>query len=448
MRILEALQAALSGEACEPLERPWSGWLAIVLCRQRERQRWLLTMHRVVLKGEEEEGLLPGHPGWAFRYHGSGLLLSGPSDERLDVDFQHGDLTGASIDPYFFTHRLLSLADPGLPERRLKGWLCGREPLLIAALDELIEHGVIEHREDSRHVFVLAPELERLSEALARVAFEVPQVAAAWSRRLGEPGEKADPGGSKAFQSWALGLVWGGRNARLLKDLIPVVDHADLTQVALKVLEGPVESGTGRAIEALTALKAVPGSQAVALATRMDPALHNPFSACRLARWLLKADLHVDVAISLILRFSAQRKSPGFRGNPFDSEYAFLALEFLPEHAPPLIKQALLSRVPNSYEKMAAYLSWIEEPWAQELLLTAARESSDDTQRRFLVGCLQYTPIESVAEAARGLLPPDPEFPPEQPGYTFEQVQFLNLRQLVEARRARALGEVRRLRPH
>ena len=443
--VIDALQAALLGQACEPLENPWSGWLALVLCRQRERQRWLLKMHREVLKDEEEDGPLPGHPGWTFRYHGSGLLLSGPGDEYLDVDFQHGDLTGASIDPYFFTHRLLSLADPGLPERRLRTWLCASEPLLIAALGALLQNGVIEHREDSGHVFLLAPELEQICEALDRVAFEETEVAAEWSRRLGD---EADPGSSQAFQSWALGLVRGGKNARLLKDLISVVDNAALTEVALKVLEGPIQAGTGRAIEALMALKEAPGSQAIALAARMDPTLHNPFSACRLARWCLATGLHLEMAQDLIQRFARQRRSPGFKGNPFDSEYAFLALEFFPEHAPALVKQALRSEVPNAFEKMAAYLSWIEEPWAQELLLTAARETEQDTQRRFLVGCLQYSNTASVADTARGLLPPDPEFPPEQPGYTFEQIQFLNLRQLVERRRDRALETFRRLQPH
>lgn len=442
-RIIEALQAALQGQACEPLENPWSGWLALVLCRQRERQRWLLKMHREVLKDEEEDGTLPGHPDWTFRYHGSGLLLSGPGHERLDVDFQHGDLTGASIDPYFFTHRVLSLSEAGLPERRLKNWVCGSEPLLIAALDELLNMGLIQHRPDSRHVFVLGPQLDGPCARLDEVDFEAPEVAADWSHRLGDVVEH--PGDSQAFQDWALALVRGGKNAGLLKDLVSVVDDGALTHVALGVLEGPVEAGTGRAIEALTALKAVPGSQAIALAARMDPTLHNPFSACRLARWCLATGLHVEMAQDLILRFSAQRKSPGFRGNPFDSEYAFLALEFLPEHAPALIKQALRSRVPSSFERMAAYLSWIEEPWAQELLLTAARESSDDAQRRFLVGCLQYSETESVAEAARALLPADPEFPPEQPGYTFEQIQFLNLKQLVVGARARALVTVRRL---
>jgi hypothetical protein len=243
-------------------------------------------------------------------------------------------------------------------------------------------------------------------------------------------------------------LVKDGKKAALLKDLVGRVDNEALVSVARRLLKAPVDSGVGRAIEALNALGETPGSEALVLAARMDPVVHNPYSATRLARWWLESGVEVDAARLLVLRFAAQRKSPGFHGNPFDYEYALLALEFFPADATNLVAQALSSTTPNAFEQMAAYLSWVDDDWARGLLLQAAQETQDNTKRRFFVGCLQYSACESTAAQALALLPPPPEFPPQQPGYTREQVQFLNLRQLVERRRAQALVKYRLLHPH
>lgn len=389
-------------------------------------------------------GELPGHPGWRFHYHGSGLLLSGPDNEQLDVDFHHVDLDGASIDPYFFTHRVLRLGRPGVPEARLRAWLCESEALLNTALDSLRQVGLLVHRPDSKRVFLLSAELADLWEAVAAVDFEVPGVAAAWAGRFGETSEGPTPTTSPAFQVWASGLA--ETTPRVLRDLVPAVDPAALTRAALAALKGPVGAGTGCAIEALETLGATPGPEALAFATRLDPAQHNPYSACCLARWCLASGVYRQTALALIQRFSAQRKSPGFLGNPFDYEYALLTMEFAPERAGPLIQQALYAQTPSAYTSMAAFLSWVQAPWAHEALLGAAR-AREATPRRFLVGCLQHGP-EDVAQAARALLPPPPAFPEGQPGITYEQLQYLNLRDEVANARARVEQDHRRVHPH
>ncbi|MED5372866.1 MAG: hypothetical protein VX899_17740 [Myxococcota bacterium] len=435
--LLEALRAGLEGRSGS-LKHPWLGWLLLCLCRQRERQRWLMQVRKTHLVDiDEDHGEVPGLPDWSYQFHGVGLLLSGPGREHIDVDFHVGDPDGRTVDPYFFTRRVLALDPPELPERRLRAWL-DSSALLVAGLQELREMGLIGHPK-SRHLFELEASLGELWGELAASGSE------GWDAAFGENGGdwvRAE------FGRWSLSLVRRDRSrAQILGDLVGRVDPVALAACAREIYVGPVDAGTGRAIEALMALGEVPGEAELALAARLDPAQHNPFTACRLARWCLSAEVHTGLAVRFITDFAACRRSPGFRGNPFDDEYAFLALEFRPELAPALVAQALRSGTPSSTHRMGALLSLLQEPWCAEALLQAARESQEGSRTRYLVACLQHFEDPVVLAESISLMPAPPQFREGEVGYTGEQVAFLNLRGEVERSRRSVEAVFRRLRP-
>ncbi|MEL6341945.1 MAG: hypothetical protein AAFV53_02355 [Myxococcota bacterium] len=444
--VISTLNAALAGEPATPLTRPWFGWLAVALCRQRLRQRWLMSIAPTVLDGSSSAGTVPGWPDWEYRFHGRGLLLCGPGNERLDVDFHPGDEDGATIDPYFFIHRVRSLSRPALPEQRLCAWMVSSTDLLMAALDTFRASGLIGHPSSS-HVFRLSEPLEALCDSIGQVTFP-PDRCQDWARRFGDDLSAEAPGRSAPFRSWVVGLLQDRKRAAVLKDLVGFVDGAALIEAGRRILAGPVDAAMGQSIEGLQAAGAMPDDDVPRLARRMDPAVHNPYAPCRLARWCLTSGVWREVSVDLIQRFAAQRQIKGFRGNPFDHDYALIALEFIPEMAPPLIAQALRSKTPLCFKFMAAYLSIVDEPWSTALLLAAAEESSEPVRTRFLVGCLQHVSDEQAVKRARAILPPPPDFSGETPGYSFEQVQFLNLREGVADQRRRAMETYRRLHPH
>ena len=85
--LLDALRAGMEGRSGS-LKHPWLGWLLLCLCRQRERQRWLMQVRKTHLVDiDEDHGEVPGLPDWSYEFHGVGLLLSGPGHEHIDVDF-------------------------------------------------------------------------------------------------------------------------------------------------------------------------------------------------------------------------------------------------------------------------------------------------------------------------------------------------------------------------
>ncbi|MFP2931563.1 DUF6896 domain-containing protein, partial [Pyxidicoccus sp. 3LG] len=141
------------------------GWLLLCLLRQVSRQRWVLRMLRERITGrglDEDEGPVPGYAGWRYSYHGIGCCFEGPG-EIIDMDFH--DEEGASIDAYFFARRIHSLAEPELPESRLRALLPG-EALLVDAIDDLRAGGLFGRPEPGMSLRLPAG-LEALAEAAA-----------------------------------------------------------------------------------------------------------------------------------------------------------------------------------------------------------------------------------------------------------------------------------------
>ncbi|WP_437984981.1 DUF6896 domain-containing protein [Sorangium sp. So ce117] len=106
--VLVAVRAALGAGpvTAGPPPDPWHAWLLVALARQVDRQRWLVRVQRERLSRASRRGDVPGMPGWKFYFHGIGLCLTAPDGETIDVD-DHGD-DGLTIDPWFFTQRMLT----------------------------------------------------------------------------------------------------------------------------------------------------------------------------------------------------------------------------------------------------------------------------------------------------------------------------------------------------
>src|SRR5262249_55216872 len=131
-------------------------------------------------------GIVPGLPDWRFAFHGRGLVLEGPGNECLDVDFYGGDEGGETIDPYFFTHRAFDLKPRPVAEARLAAWL-GDPNLTVGALDELKRRALIVGHLKSEHVFHLGAPLEALAVDVASVIV-APEVVASIEGPL-QPGK-------------------------------------------------------------------------------------------------------------------------------------------------------------------------------------------------------------------------------------------------------------------
>ena len=440
------LQAALDGRAPHGPRRPWLSWTLIALCRQRLRQDWLVQVAEKHLSGEEEDcGDVPGLAGWSFNFHGRGLCLAGPNNEILDVDFYAGDDGPQTIDPYFFIHRVLGLRDKPNVEARVASWLGGSSDLMAEALRQLRRDGLLQHP-DSEHVFRLHPWLEGRYQEIGSLDFEDEQTWLHWSAALGEGPGHSDVQ-DRAFSDWAREILADRSRARAIEGLAAVLPEEVVVEACQHLMAGPVDSVSGKAVRVLRQRNYAPGTHADALLQRLDPTEHNPFTAVQLAEWLFENG-RSETALQLLQRFSDQRVFTGFRGNPFDGDYAVLALRFVPSEAMHFVRRALRSRTPNSLEKTAALLSVLDETWCREELLLAAQECTDAASLRFLVGCLMHSADALTQEAAKALVPAPPDFDEQRIGYTYEEVHFLNLRENVGYRRSAAREAAAVLRPH
>lgn len=443
-RLLAAIDAALRGAPSTPHPAPWLGWLTLALCRQRARQRWLAEIARTRLaRSDDYDGEVPGLPEWSYHFHGRGLCLTGPNNEIIDADFFQGDDDYQTIDLYFFANRVESLLKRPFVEAQLQAWFGGGTTLMMLAIEDLRELGIVTPPEPYRAIR-LNDELEARHQEIAQLSFEAEATQADWKQRLGDELQS-----SKAqHQAWCRSLLDDRKKSKVIGELAEILP-ADLIEAACyQLLLGPVDFTTGKAIEALTAIGSRPSAQALKLSARMDPAEHNPYSACRLAEWLFIHKVYEREALALLQRFAAARKIKGFHGNPFDFEYAALTLRFAPEAAPPLVRQALRSKTPDSFKKMAALLSVLDEPWCHKALLDAAQSELDDQNKRFLLSCLMRSSREGAQVIADALMPAPIEVKPNAIGYTFAEVEFFNLRENVEFYREEMRHVAMRIRPN
>lgn len=417
-------------------EQPWVGWLLVALCRQRARQSWLLEVHeRYLADVDEQVGDVPGLEGWRYDFHGTGLCLTGPDGDLVDMDFDH-EPAAATIDPYFFAGRVLTYQS-GHPETRLRALLPSSD-WIARGIDTLRRIGAV-HHPTSRHVFQLAARLEHGHPQIAAIDFGSKGVRRRWRKGLGD-----DEHGLQRTRAWAMEEVRSERrNLSLLRAHMLTMDQVE--ELALAVLDGPLDSYVGRAVDALHEAGRTPRDRLVALLDRLDPAEHHPYPAHAVCRALLAIDVERARCLEVLEAFAAVDVVKGYRGNPYRDHLAVLVSRYDAERGWPLFRLAAHDVTPGVYEPIGALLALLPDDRAARLLLEAALASAP-TQRRFLLACLAHRDDDVSRALAAEHMPP----PPERSGtfgYTFEEVQYANLRGLLGHRMEGARETLALLRP-
>ncbi|NTX52976.1 hypothetical protein [Myxococcus sp. CA039A] len=457
----DLLSRAPASDDESPAFRPASAWLLVCLMRQLVRQRWLVRIidERLTPKWDEgeEDGDVPGLEGWTYDFHGRGCCLSS-AGEILDVDF-HGD-EGTTIDPYFFATRLHSLSAPGVPEVRLMALLPGRD-LVVSAIRELQNQGLLRHP-TSEHVFRLPPELEALAEAAETLDLGSRQAREQSFVLLGDFEALDDSTfaarareAREARKQWLLARTTAPTSAgdalAALQELLP---PDAFVQACARVLSGPISSAMGDAIERLDTLPGVAGGPAVfALLQRLSPEEHHPYSLHAAASYLLRRQFERERVLAVVLAFARVDKVKGYGGNPFDGDFALLALEHAPEHALELVRRALRSSVPYCRMRIATVLCVLDTPWTQRELSAALQEraASDAGDSKYLQLALarSQSPWARAIAARWGRQQPPPAT--AEIGFTHEEVMAANADSWFDAELEKARAWVQRTRiqtPH
>ena len=348
---------------------PWLLWLTVSLCRQRLRQRWLIQVRDAHLREVSSPiGAVPDLPGWTYTFHGVGLLLSGPDGELLDVDFQDGEFDGETIDPYFFASRLLGLSNPGLPEAQCQAWLGHRE-LVVRGLRELRSRGLLAHP-TSQHIFHLAGPLMEVWEAVGAIDFTNPRVALQWMDGPDDAFER--------FEGWVIALLTSRPEvASLIAPICDQLPESSAEALCLSVLDGPVDSATGRAVAWLDGRGDDVLPAVSALLDRLDPPTQHPYAASTICAYLLRRNWQVDLVITMAAEFAAVEKVTGYNSNPMADELCMLLLEYAPARAVAPLRHTLRFGSSSSVRELCALLVLIGEPWGRRELSKALSVSTE-----------------------------------------------------------------------
>jgi hypothetical protein len=113
----------------------------------------------------------------------------------------------------------------------------------------------------------------------------------------------------------------------------------------------------------------------------------------------------------------------GFRGNPFESDYAVLALRFLPDLALPLLRRALRSSTPMCVQDSAALLAVLDRTWCHRELVAAL--DGPAATRPYVVAALAASSSELARRrgAAHDI---EPVHDATRSGFTFAEVLHAN----------------------
>ncbi|UJR83187.1 hypothetical protein [Sandaracinus amylolyticus] len=413
---------------------PWRVWLAVCLCRQRARQTWLVEV-AAKLAGEDAE--VPGAPGWWARHHGIGLCLKGPLGEVVDMDFAAD--TPRSIDPHFFAHRVE--ATQRAPEAELRRWL-PTQHLVVAALDELLRDGIVEHSA-SQHTVRLCDVLESAHVHVALLDDET--LARAVERMLA--GDRAAPSGP-AHVAWLSSLLHDRRRSAAVAGIGALVSDETLVHLARGHVDTP-DAMSASLLDACTRRGLDVIAVAVELSERLDPAEHHPFVACAVARHLLAFDTgHSAKALAVVHRFAAVERVAGYVGNPMLDQLAFLLLEHAPHDALPVLRRALRGS-PACAEDTAELLVALDEPWCHRELESLLRDQgADAANRRRAARALAASSSELARRRARELVPAAPESS-RALGFSFDEIDHavLDREAFAISNAIRALADRLRRRP-
>lgn len=232
-----------------------------------------------------------------------------------------------------------------------------------------------------------------------------------------------------------------------LRPAVSLLPVNDATAACEHLIEGPVDSTTGAAVEALGALLPSNRTAIEALLPRLDPRKHHPYPAWATARYLLERGFERTRALELIEAFAAVEKVEGYVGNPFDDQLAVLLLEHAPERAIPLARRALRSKTPRSVLAMSALLASVDRPWCHRELSSALVERANDLpQARYLVAALARSTSQLARRLAGEFSLSVPVREPGQVGFTYDEVVAANIDEEFEREIERQRPIAQRLR--
>lgn len=415
-KIVRGIDAGLTGTPATGAPPPWVGWLIVALMRQRIRQNWHRQIVDNQLRGvDSDEGAVPGLPGWSYNFHGIGCCLTGPDGEIVDVD--HRDDHAAIIDPWFFAWRIRSVSNRDLPEIRLWRWMPD-QGLIVSALDELRDWGVIEYPEGN-HFFQLAAPFEQRLAALEQCNFNDRTIAARWTSAFDDSEDAAT---MERYHRWLVGRASDFRNAsNALSGAAARLPHDALRELSLRLLKGAIGPTTGRAIEVMRT-RPDPKFDLAVLATleRISPTDDPPYPAYAALSYLLERGVDPERVEKRFTSFVAVERAKGFTGNPFLGEYAKLALRHRPAIAMPLLRRALRSSTPICVSDIAALLCALDQPWCQRELAQALTEAPSGVSA-YIAEALRRSG-SALAQRQAELLYTPPTHDSERVGFSMEEV--------------------------
>jgi hypothetical protein len=366
-----AERSELGAELEETDLSPWALCTLVALARHLVRQEWVADVVRDRLGGDpaliaraggfghpehiEQDGSVPGLPGWKYFFHGCGCCLSEPSSgTSIDVDF-YEDGRSDGIDPYFYANYLESLRHPEPVEASIIR-LHPSFRTVSVSIEELVEQGF-------------------LSKGPVRCTTET-RAHAALLRTIGERWTREELASSQDMlvrrRAWLLRRDGANTDGLLLRAFAET-SPPDLAKHLIQALEATsFTTRTSTAIDLIAQANDPSYSPALwALFCRLDPAGESPqpFLWARCSELLLRHKFAVDGVVAKL----------GDAGGTEIAEAALLALEFAPPLCRPLLRKALRSDVPLNRGIAAASLALIDQAWALDELYALLSESIDES---------------------------------------------------------------------
>lgn len=396
---------------------PHLDWLVLALGIQRERQRWHHQVAREVYQdADDDEGELPGHPGWSYYRHGIGVCLGGPDGEVLDVDFEDED--GQRIDTWFFARRIESLqrSPDRIVEPRLWRWRPRRE-LIVDGIRELEGAGAVHYPTAYENKIVLAADLEaELPEVIAELA--TVEGRARWLAELEPGGEQAHV---EAHRAWVRDRLAASKRPGDLLELALADTTPEQAVELCRPLFGRKDWHEGRAIELLRRRADVPVlPEVIDVLRNADPRTDHPFSPYQACAFLLERDADRELVLEAFDAWTTIDKAEGYGAHPLISEFAALALEHVPDRALRVVRHGLRHGVPIAIAELAALLAAIDQPWCHRELAAAAAEQRRESHS-YLAAALLATSSELAQRRGAAVPGPSPRAPGAI-GFTFDEV--------------------------
>ena len=367
---------------------PWMIWLLVVLSRQRKRQYWLKEIDsKIKASNLKRDGVVPDYPKWKYSYHGMGLILYGPNNEWLDVDFHDDNFS--TIDPYFFTTRIFNFKISEAPEERLKQWFPEIE-LVILAIREL-QGEVLKPKKS--HVFRLADKEE--ADWLFFSSFDFTKTSNFKEFLLSVEGNDDQRKIHKInFERW---LVKNLKNKKLSPSSFEAIVKSLPSDKRIKECNKKlkkIDHEMASAIKILSTVEEAPVKKVVLILKKLYPSIHHPYLAHTVCEFLLARGVEHENCISKLKSFSDIRKVKGYNGNPYDYDLAYLTLKYNPKTGVILLRRALRSSTPDSVKSAAVLMAAIDTKWSNKELVNVLKKANfkeNPTNKRYIIAALLHS---------------------------------------------------------